>query len=159
MGEVMPVRKSTNEVEGINRCECGQIRTIHRARGKRAKFLYAICDDCGTNQQTGVFWQSRFKLHFPTVEALLASESQSKQEGEKAPNSAVYEQITEPKAKPEPTEPQSVSNTEQPEQKQNAEPQKKPVSDPVTGKAVSGWRVVLTGIILGGLTGGLITRL
>ncbi|GAL02943.1 hypothetical protein JCM19237_5836 [Photobacterium aphoticum] len=41
----------------------------HRARGKRSKYLYSICDDCGTNQQTGAFWQNRFKAHFPTIEA------------------------------------------------------------------------------------------
>lgn len=35
MGDVMPVRNSTNPVEGINRCECGQVRTI-TAHGENA---------------------------------------------------------------------------------------------------------------------------
>lgn len=151
MADLMPVRKSTNQVEGINRCECGQVRTIHRARGKRAKFLYSICDDCGTNQQTGAFWQSRFKLNFPTVETLTESEI--------TPDSAVIEPKTVTEPKPQQTIPEGESNTDQTEQEPHKQVSESTIGDDVTNEKAISWRVIITGIVLGGLTGGLITRL
>ncbi|MCW8330885.1 hypothetical protein MD588_19000 [Photobacterium sp. SDRW27] len=136
MADVMPVRTSTNKVEGINRCECGSVRTIHRARGKRAKFLYSICDDCGTNQQTGKFWQDKFNQYYSSVEALQEAERQP-QEPEQSEPEAVADKV-EPE--PMPTETETLSEPE---------PETKPKA----------WRVILTGIVLGGLTGGVITRL
>ncbi|KHT64359.1 hypothetical protein RJ45_06940 [Photobacterium gaetbulicola] len=145
----MPVRASANKVEGINRCECGNVRTIHRARGKRAKYLYAICDDCGTNQQTGKYWQSRFEQHYPTIDALHQAE-------QAAP-------VVEPKAEPEPniepelTEPETESvvavtdvepQPSQTEPKTDTQPDSKP----------SGWKSVIAGVVLGALTGGMIAR-
>ena len=153
MGEVMPVRKSTNEVEGINRCECGQIRTIHRARGKRAKFLYAICDDCGTNQQTGVFWQNRFKLHFPTIEALTESEKVAPIEP-KEPESLTPETS---QALPETSSESSnieAARTKTTSATSRTEPSKEPESEEKPSK----WKNIVVGIFIGALTGGAIAR-
>lgn len=168
MGDVMPVRNSTNPVEGINRCECGQVRTIHRARGKRSKFLYSICDDCGTNQQTGVFWQNRFKAHFPTIEALA--------ESEQASNNVVCEPKTDTEqvANIEPKEPESLTQ-ETPETLPNTSHQggdseatrtetatgtsrTKPSEPTKSEEKPSTWKAIVAGIFIGALTGGAIAR-
>ncbi|MGF1734345.1 hypothetical protein [Photobacterium satsumensis] len=149
MAESMPARASANKVEGVNRCECGNVRTIHRARGKRSKYLYAICDDCGTNQQTGKFWQSRFELHYPTLEALHQAEQTvlvvaSKTEDEPNVEPELTEldtEITQPVTKAEPQPSQS-------EPEQEAQSDSKP----------SGWKSVIAGVVLGALTGGMIAR-
>lgn len=139
MADVMPVRTSTNPVEGINRCECGSVRTIHRARGKRAKFLYSICDSCGTNQQTGQYWQEKFNVHY----AMLADLHQAEQ----ASQAVVCDAVTEPQPEPIQTESFSVPEPQQTKPETDTEP--KP----------GAWKAILAGIILGGLTGGLITRI
>lgn len=136
MADVIPVRTSTNKVLGINRCECGCVRTIHRAKGKRAKFLYSICDDCGTNQQTGKFWQDKFNQHYPTVEALQEAERQTKE--------------------PEQSESEPVANIVEPE---SVPTETETLPEPEPETKPKAWRVILTGIVLGGLTGGVITRL
>ncbi|MGF1723618.1 hypothetical protein [Photobacterium nomapromontoriensis] len=168
MADLMPVRKSTNQVEGINRCECGKIRTIHRARGKRAKFLYSICDDCGTNQQTGAFWQSRFNVHYPAIEALTEAE-QATVVKVSEPNELTQEAVTHghqseseslTKETP-PILPKSGSESSDSEATaartesvtSRIEPEKEPEAKPST------WKAILAGIVLGGLTGGLITRI
>ncbi|UXI02757.1 hypothetical protein [Photobacterium sp. TY1-4] len=148
MADVMPVRTSTNKVEGINRCECGNVRTIHRARGKRAKFLYSICDDCGTNQQTGAYWQGKFKVHYPTLEAL----HQAGQTAEPVVSEPKPEPVPEPKPAPQLTEPEAIP-VPAPVKAEPKQPEPEPENKP------SMWKAVLTGIILGGLTGGAITRL
>ncbi|WP_197068497.1 hypothetical protein, partial [Photobacterium gaetbulicola] len=147
--ESMPVRASANKVEGVNRCECGNVRTIHRARGKRAKYLYAICDDCGTNQQTGKYWQSRFEQHYPTIDALHQAE-------QGAP-------VVEPEAEPEPNiEPeQTEPETESVEAVTDVEPQPsqtEPEPDTQPDAKPSGWKSVIAGVVLGALTGGMIAR-
>ncbi|MGF1702514.1 hypothetical protein L4D09_19655 [Photobacterium makurazakiensis] len=151
MADVMPVRTSTNKVEGINRCECGNVRTIHRARGKRSKYLYSICDDCGTNQQTGQFWQSRFKVNFATLEELHQSEQPAVEqalEPEMLPESDTEVEPQQTEIITEQVEPQS-----EPETQTNSEQ-----TEPVAEKKPSAWRAVIAGLVLGGLTGGLITR-
>ncbi|KLV00278.1 hypothetical protein ABT56_22720 [Photobacterium aquae] len=145
--EVMPVRTSTNKVEGINRCECGAIRTIHRARGKRAKFLYSICDDCGTNQQTGKYWQDKFNIHYPSVEALHQAEQPEEKE---VITVSVPEPITEPETKNE-----TVTASQQ-EPQANPKPQQ---TEPEGEKPAGFWRFVLGGLVLGALTGGVVTRI
>lgn len=80
MDKSLPVRKSANPVLGVNRCECGDIRTIHQAKGKRSKFLYSICDTCGTDQRTGRPVQEKLQQYFETMPELLASEQQTQSE-------------------------------------------------------------------------------
>ncbi|MGR5142047.1 hypothetical protein ACQKPX_10260 [Photobacterium sp. DNB23_23_1] len=153
MAESMPVRASANKVEGVNRCECGNVRTIHRARGKRSKYLYAICDDCGTNQQTGKYWQSRFELHYPTIEALNQAE-------QTAPVVA-SEPEAEPIVEPELTELDADLATETAQPVTKAEPQpsqSEPESETQPDAKPSGWKSVIAGVVLGALTGGMIAR-
>lgn len=153
MAESMPVRASANKVEGINRCECGNVRTIHRARGKRAKYLYAICDDCGTNQQTGTFWQSRFEQHYPTIEALHQAE-------QPAPV-VVSEGEPKPKIEPEQTELDTKLETETTQAITEVEPQTsqtEPEYESQPDAKPSGWKSVIAGVVLGALTGGMIAR-
>ncbi|UXI04657.1 hypothetical protein [Photobacterium sp. TY1-4] len=152
MADVMPVRTSTNKVEGINRCECGNVRTIHRARGKRAKFLYSICDDCGTNQQTGAYWQDKFKVHYPTLEALHQAEQAAESVVSEPKPEPKAEPVPEPKPAPQLTEPEAIP-VPAPAKTEPKQPEPEPENKP------SIWKAVLTGIILGGLTGGAITRL
>ncbi|MGR2767368.1 hypothetical protein ACUYOF_07515 [Photobacterium ganghwense] len=147
MADVMPVRTSTNPVEGINRCECGSVRTIHRARGKRAKFLYSICDSCGTNQQTGQYWQEKFNVHYATLADL--------HQAEQASQVVVCDAVTEPEPEPQPEpKPEPI----QPESLPVPEPQQTK-SETDTEPKLGAWKAILAGIILGGLTGGLITRI
>ncbi|AJR08660.1 hypothetical protein C9J03_11905 [Photobacterium gaetbulicola] len=149
MAESMPVRASANKVEGINRCECGNVRTIHRARGKRSKYLYAICDDCGTNQQTGKYWQSRFEQHYPTIEALHQAEQAAPVvESEGEPESNIEPELPEPETESvvavTDVEPQPSQTEPEPETQSDAKP--------------SGWKSVIAGVVLGALTGGMIAR-
>ncbi|MGF1736721.1 hypothetical protein [Photobacterium satsumensis] len=153
MAESMPVRASANKVEGVNRCECGNVRTIHRARGKRSKYLYAICDDCGTNQQTGTFWQSRFEQHYPTIEALHQTE--------KAAPVVEPEDETKPNIEPKLTELDTELATEITQAVTENEPpssQTEPEQDPQPDAKPSGWKSVIAGVVLGALTGGMIAR-
>ncbi|MGF1732295.1 hypothetical protein [Photobacterium kasasachensis] len=98
-----------------------------------------MCDNCGTDQRTGKRIQARFSQYFATMAELTASEEADKAEGK--PKAA------EPKTTPADSKP--IAEPEQTEVPAEPEPDKKP----------SAWRVILTGIILGGLTGGAITRL
>ncbi|MGR5064684.1 hypothetical protein [Photobacterium sp. DNB22_13_2] len=153
MAESMPVRASANKVEGVNRCECGNVRTIHRARGKRSKYLYAICDDCGTNQQTGTFWQSRFEQHYPSIEAL--------HQAEQAP--PIVESVSEPEpnVEPEQTELDTELTNESAEVETKTKPQPsqtKTEHETQTDAKPSGWKSVIAGVVLGALTGGMIAR-
>ncbi|MGR5144273.1 hypothetical protein ACQKPX_21700 [Photobacterium sp. DNB23_23_1] len=153
MAESMPVRASANKVEGVNRCECGNVRTIHRARGKRSKYLYAICDDCGTNQQTGKYWQSRFELHYPTIEALHQAEQTAPvvaSEPEAKPN--VEPELTELDTELT-AESMDIATDMEPQPSQTeAEHETQPDAKP------SGWKSVIAGVVLGALTGGMIAR-
>ncbi|MGF1786461.1 hypothetical protein L4D00_11755 [Photobacterium swingsii] len=74
-----PARNTANPTIGGQRCECGDVRTVHQARGKRANFLYSVCDNCGTDQRTGDPVQTKFKAHYPSMAALLAAEQATNQ--------------------------------------------------------------------------------
>ncbi|MDO6496845.1 hypothetical protein [Photobacterium sanguinicancri] len=160
MGNSLPSRASTNPIEGVNRCECGDIRTIHRSRGKRAKFFYSICDTCGTDQRTGKPVQSVFEVFYPSIEALLDSEQQTQSEKpsiiEEAPQAS-----TEPSGQVEssedekPNRPEPTSITNRIDLGNEAEKQ----TEDEPKEARSGWVAVLCGIVLGGLTGGAIVKL
>ena len=134
-----PVRKTINPTLGGKRCNCSDILTIHQARGKRKKFLYSMCDNCGTDQRTGTRIQERFKQYFTTMAELTASEEANQTDDKPT--------LAEPEVVPTNNKP--TVEPEQTETPTEPEPEKKP----------SAWRVILTGVILGGLTGGAITRL
>ncbi|EAS44817.1 hypothetical protein C9J48_24055 [Photobacterium profundum] len=155
-----PTRASINPTAGGQRCECGDVRTLHRSRGKRARFLYSMCDKCGTDQRTGDPVQRVFNQFYVTKAELITSEQAQPEE------SSIIEE-----ASPTPTEtsgesgdnkspivkPDKPATTCLAEQTRNRtttdnqtekEPQQKRI----------GWGAVLCGIVLGGLTGGAIVK-
>jgi hypothetical protein len=77
----LPKRKTQNPAIGVKRCGCGDVMTIHRAKGTRAGTLYSICDKCGVDQRNGDTPQAFFADHFDSLEALEAAPALG-QEGE-----------------------------------------------------------------------------
>lgn len=142
----MPKRNSKNPVLGINRCDCGNVRTIHRPKGTRKNFLYSICDDCGTNQQTGDAIQAKMRVYFATPEELVDHEAHS----------------TPPVESGSPDQQGDGSNVLDGSGDTSADPEPDsrvpaPPSPPKKKKAP--WLAVLTGVVVGIATGGAIVRL
>lgn len=46
----LPSNGSSDTVEGVIHCPCGEVATVHRPQGERREYLYTICPQCGTNQ-------------------------------------------------------------------------------------------------------------
>ncbi|MCG7500047.1 hypothetical protein MHO82_24595 [Vibrio sp. Of7-15] len=146
----MPKRNSKNPVLGINRCDCGNVRTIHRPKGTRKKFLYSICDDCGTNQQTGAAIQAKMSTYFSTVEELINHEHTLETQ---------HTEPTEPEGNEEPSHGGNLciehDDTGGDQQPDSSVPET--TSPPKKKKAP--WFAVLTGVVVGVATGGAIVRL
>ncbi|CAG22821.1 hypothetical protein [Photobacterium profundum] len=155
-----PTRASINPTVGGQRCECGDVRTLHRSRGKRSKFLYSMCDQCGTDQRTGDPVQRVFNQFYVTKAELIASEQAQPEESSiieetsQAPTETSSEigGNTSPIVKPEKPATTclagSKNNQTTTDNQTEIEPQKKRI----------GWGAVLCGIVLGGLTGGAIVK-
>ncbi|PSU48275.1 hypothetical protein C9J12_11680 [Photobacterium frigidiphilum] len=155
-----PTRASVNPTAGGQRCECGDVRTLHRSRGKRSKFLYSICDTCGTDQRTGDPVQRVFNQFYVTKAELITSEQAQPEESsiikEASPASTETSGESEGNKSPiiKPAKPattclaEQTSNRTTTDNQTENEPQKKRI----------GWGAVLGGIVLGGLTGGAIVK-
>lgn len=155
-----PTRASTNPTAGGQRCECGDVRTLHRSRGKRARFLYSICDTCGTDQRTGEPVQRVFNQFHVTKAELITSEQAQPEESsiiKEAPPASTETSgesggNTSPIDKPEKPATtciaEQTSNRTKTDNQTEKEPQQKRI----------GWGAVLCGIVLGGLTGGAIVK-
>ncbi|MGF1888863.1 hypothetical protein L4D13_22375 [Photobacterium profundum] len=155
-----PTRASINPTAGGQRCECGDVRTLHRSRGKRARFLYSICDTCGTDQRTGKPVQRAFNQFYVTKAELITSEQAQPEESSiiKETPPASTETSSESRGNKSPIDKpekpattciaEQTSNRTKTDNQTEKEPQKKHI----------GWGAVLCGIVLGGLTGGAIVK-
>ncbi|MGR5149663.1 hypothetical protein ACQKP8_24335 [Photobacterium alginatilyticum] len=153
-----PVRKSTNPTLGGMRCRCGDVMTIHQAKGKREKFLYSTCDICGTDQRTGKRLQDSWSRYFTTMDELLASE-QTKPEPQNNGQQDEPDCVTEKTSQalpetgsesrnPEATAPPAVSATS----RTATQPPKPTQTD------TKPFWAIFRGIVLGAIFGGVITR-
>lgn len=95
----LPRNGSKNPVEGVIRCSCGEVATVHRPRGKRSRFLYTICPQCGTDQRTGNPVQEWIKNNMAEgVESLSQQVVEPKPEPIGLQAEPEAETVTEPKA-------------------------------------------------------------
>jgi len=153
-----PVRKSTNPTLGGMRCRCGDVMTIHQAKGKREKFLYTTCDICGTDQRTGRRLQNSWSRHFTTIDELLASE-QTKPEpltdGQQDKPDSIAEKA--PKTLPETGSESRDSEAKTPSAVSPASRTATQPPKPAQTDAKPFWPI-FRGIVLGAIFGGVITR-
>ena len=149
----LPKRNSKNPILGVNRCECGEVRTIHRPKGTRKNFLYSICNECGTNQQTGDAIQAKMRAFFATTEELVDHESQ---------NNIVVNPATEPDRTGHADQHGDGGNLldSNDDTGTDREPDNRvPAPPSPTKKKKTPWFAVLTGVVVGLATGGAIVRL
>ena len=99
----LPRNGSKNPVEGVIRCSCGEVATVHRPRGKRSKFLYSICPQCGTDQRTGNPVQEWIKNNMAEgVESLPQQVAEPKPEPIGLQAEPEAEKVTEPETETKP---------------------------------------------------------
>ncbi|MBV7296830.1 hypothetical protein [Enterovibrio paralichthyis] len=136
----LPKRNTTNPALGVLRCGCGDVKTVHMAKGNRKGALYTICDQCGTDQRNGAPVQAKWATHFESVEALEAHEAEGV--AVEAAPAVVSAPVIEPEPKPEPV----------------ALATPKAVPPPAADDTPSSVWPILRGILLGAVFGGLAAR-
>ncbi|GAB3531872.1 hypothetical protein [Photobacterium alginatilyticum] len=149
-----PVRKSTNPTLGGKRCRCGNVITVHQARGKRGKFLYTTCDICGTDQRTGKRLQDNWSQYFATMDELLASE-QADTEPLTDGHQDEPESITEKASK---TLPETGSESRDSEEKAPSDTEATSRTATAPQTETKPWWAIVRGIVLGAICGGAIAR-
>ncbi|MEI8612062.1 hypothetical protein P4S70_25665 [Enterovibrio sp. Hal110] len=141
----MPTRNTTNATLGVLRCECGDVKTVHKAKGNRKGSLYTICDQCGTDQRNGATVQAKWAKHVASVEDLTAAEAEpvTDEAAPPAASSAIVE------ADPIPTPP--------PLAKPKGTVTREPLTHEPKPDTGSAWPII-RGVLLGALFGGLAAR-